>query len=124
MIAQAAPAGSDTLVMAVQWVQGVMTGSVATVVAVIAVAMTGAMMLNGRIDWRRGATVIIGCFIIFGAPAIAAGLAGVMTGDVGPVPPAVPFTPILSAPAPAPARPAAPPAGYDPYAGAAMPPAR
>ena len=35
-------------------------------VAVIAVALVGFMMLTGRINWRFGATVIIGCFILFG----------------------------------------------------------
>jgi type IV secretion system protein VirB2 len=32
------------------------------------------MMLTGRIEWRRGLTVVIGCFIIFGAVAIVAGI--------------------------------------------------
>ena len=43
-------------------------------VAVIAVAMVGFMMLTGRLNWRFGATVIIGCFILFGAAAIVSGI--------------------------------------------------
>jgi type IV secretion system protein VirB2 len=43
-------------------------------VAVIAVAMVGFMMLTGRMNWRFGATVILGCFILFGAASIVAGI--------------------------------------------------
>ena len=49
-------------------------GTVATVVAVIAVASGGLRMLTGRISWRHGATVILGCFILFGAASIVAGI--------------------------------------------------
>ena len=51
-----------------------MLGTAATVTAVIAVAIVGYMMLTGRIDWRRGAIVILGCFILFGAATIVAGI--------------------------------------------------
>jgi type IV secretion system protein VirB2 len=68
------PAGSGVLVSAVQWMQGTLLGTVATVVAVIAVAVVGFMMLTGRINWRYGATVILGCFILFGAASIVAGI--------------------------------------------------
>jgi type IV secretion system protein VirB2 len=56
------------------WLQGTLLGNVATAVAVIAVAMVGFMMLTGRMNWRFGATVIIGCFILFGAGTIVAGI--------------------------------------------------
>lgn len=68
------PAGSGALVSAVQWLQGTLLGTVATVVAVIAVAVVGLMMQTGRINWRYGATVILGCFILFGAASIVAGI--------------------------------------------------
>jgi len=68
------PAGSGPLVGAVHWLQGTLLGTVATVVAVIAVAVVGMMMLTGRINWRYGATVILGCFILFGAASIVAGI--------------------------------------------------
>lgn len=68
------PAGSGVLVSAVQWLQGTLLGTIATVVAVIAVAAVGFMMLTGRINWRYGATVILGCFILFGAASIVAGI--------------------------------------------------
>lgn len=68
------PAGSGVVVSAVGWLQGTLLGTVATVVAVIAVASVGFMMLTGRINWRHGATVILGCFILFGAASIVGGI--------------------------------------------------
>ena len=40
----------------------------------IAVAMVGFMMLTGRMNWRFGATVIVGCFVLFGSAAIVSGI--------------------------------------------------
>ena len=68
------PAGSGVFVSAANWLQGTLLGTVATVVAVIAVATVGFMMLTGRINWRHGVTVILGCFILFGASSIVAGI--------------------------------------------------
>lgn len=68
------PAGSAVLVSAVEWLRGTLLGTVATVAAVIAVAVVGFMMLTGRINWRYGLTVILGCFILFGAASIVAGI--------------------------------------------------
>lgn len=68
------PAGSGVLVAAVRWFQGTLLGTVATVAAIIAVASVGFLMLTGRINWRYGITVIFGCFILFGAAGIVAGI--------------------------------------------------
>lgn len=68
------PQGSGPIVSAVQWLQGTLLGTIATVVAVIAVACVGLLMLSGRINWRHGAVVILGCFILFGAASIVAGI--------------------------------------------------
>jgi type IV secretion system protein VirB2 len=68
------PQGSGVIVAAVRWLEGTLLGTIATVVAVIAVASVGFLMLTGRINWRYGATVIIGCFILFGAASIVAGI--------------------------------------------------
>ena len=68
------PAGSSPLLGALNWVQGTLLGNLATSAAVIAVAVVGFLMLAGRIEWRRGLTVIFGSFIIFGAAAIVAGI--------------------------------------------------
>ena len=68
------PQGSGPIIGALQWMQGTLMGNVATTVAVIAVAMVGFMMLTGRLNWRFGATVIIGCFVLFGAGSIVSGI--------------------------------------------------
>jgi type IV secretion system protein VirB2 len=68
------PAGSGPIVQAMGWLRDTLLGQVATTVAVIAVAMVGFMMLTGRMNWRFGATVILGCFILFGSAAIVAGI--------------------------------------------------
>ncbi|ANC52542.1 type VI secretion protein [Brevundimonas sp. GW460-12-10-14-LB2] len=68
------PQGSGPIVKAVQWLQGTLLGTIATVVAVIAVACVGFLMLSGRLNWRYGAIVILGCFILFGAASIVAGI--------------------------------------------------
>jgi type IV secretion system protein VirB2 len=68
------PQGSGVLIGAARWVQGTLLGTVATVVAVIAIAVVGLLMLSGRVNWRHGAVVILGCFILFGAASIVAGI--------------------------------------------------
>ena len=70
------PAGSSPINNAFSWMRDTMLGTVATTVAVMAVAAVGFMMLTGRVNWRFGATVIIGVFIIFGAASIVAGIQG------------------------------------------------
>ncbi len=106
--------------VAVQWLQGTLLGTVATAVAVIAVASIGFLLVSGRVDVRRAAQVIAGCFILFGASSIAAGIVAVLHNDT-----AAPEVPV-QAPAPAvyPEPAATPPlkaVPYDPYAGAALP---
>ena len=77
---QVDPQGSGPIVNALMWMQGTLLGNVATAVAVIAVAMVGFMMLTGRMNWRFGATVIIGCFMLFGAGAIVSGIQAASAG--------------------------------------------
>ena len=68
------PAGAGPIVGALRWLQGTLLGTVATVVAVIAVASVGFLMLTGRMNWRYGGTVILGCFVLFGAASIVGGI--------------------------------------------------
>jgi type IV secretion system protein VirB2 len=77
--AYADPAGAGPIIGALQWVQGTLLGTVATVVAVVAIAAVGFMMLTGRLNWRYGATVILGCFVLFGAASIVAGIQSAAT---------------------------------------------
>ena len=74
------PEGSGVIINAVNWLQGTLLGTVATTVAVIAVAVVGFMMLTGRINWRHGAVVILGCFILFGDASIVAGIRSAALG--------------------------------------------
>jgi type IV secretion system protein VirB2 len=78
--AYADPAGSGVVVSAVEWLQGTLMGTVATVAAVIAVAAVGFMMLSGRMHWRHGAVVVLGCFVLFGAASIVAGIRATAIG--------------------------------------------
>ena len=71
------PAGSGPVSGAVDWLQGTLLGNVATAVAVIAVAAVGFMMLTGRVNWKYGATVVLGLFILFGAASIVGGIRSV-----------------------------------------------
>ena len=91
-----------------------MLGTLATTVAVIAVSWVGMLMLAGRLEIRRGLVTILGCFILFGASAIAGGIqafAGRDGVEMAFVPP--PLAP--------PVQPPPPTGNRDPYAGAAMP---
>lgn len=111
------PPGASVLVAAVAWVEATLLGTVATTIAVIAVASVGLMMLAGRVNIRHGLTVILGSFILFGASAIVAGIQASMAGIGAASAP----QPAIAAPplAPPPAGPQ--PANNDPYAGASVP---
>jgi hypothetical protein len=104
---------------ALAWLQGTLLGTVATSVAVVAVASVGFLMLSGRIDVRRGAQVVLGCFVLFGAPSIAAGIIAMAHhgNEAAEVLPSIP-QPLVYAP---PAKPSVRAVPYDPYAGAALP---
>jgi len=69
-------------------------------------------MLQGRLAVREGGRIIIGCFILFGAPLIAQGIMATIRGEdrtgsqpVAPPPVAIPTSPPQ----------------FDPYAGASVP---
>ncbi|WAC59781.1 TrbC/VirB2 family protein [Brevundimonas sp. SL130] len=67
------PPETNALSVAAQWIADVLTGPVATSLAVISIAALGYLILNGRLDLRRGLRIVLGCFILFGAPTIALG---------------------------------------------------
>lgn len=110
------PDGGQALVAAAIWWRTLATGTVATLVATIAVAVIGLLMLQGRQPLRRGVTVVLGCFLLFGARMVADGLLGIGRGMAGDPVAAQRFV----APAPVATVPSQP-AVYDPYAGAAVP---
>lgn len=112
------PPESSVIAAAAQWGQTLITGDLATILAVVAIAVVGLGMLGGRIDVRRGARVLLGCFILFGAASIAQGLQNAASADDAAPPvaePAPPPTYIL------PPRTDAANPSYDPYAGASVP---
>jgi type IV secretion system protein VirB2 len=118
------PSGSSAIVGAVLWLQNTLLGTVAVTVAVICVAFVGFMMLSGRVNIRYGLSVIGGCFILFGASSIVAGIqasvAMASPGYASPLParpaPQVALPPPVTLP-PRSDR----PSNYDPYAGASLP---
>jgi type IV secretory pathway VirB2 component (pilin) len=111
--------GGNAIASAVRWLQEALLGSIVTTIAIVAIASLGIFMLSGRIDVRRAAHVVFGCFIIFGASTIASGILSAISGrsdgrDVAQtVPPPLPLPPATAH---------APSTPYDPYAGAALPP--
>jgi type IV secretory pathway VirB2 component (pilin) len=65
-----------SLAATTRWLAQLLTGSIGTTIAIIAVALTGLSMLQGRISARDAARIVLGCFILFGAPSIARSILG------------------------------------------------
>ena len=108
-----APAGLP-IVDSIAWLNGLVGGTLAVSLAVIGFALLGFLLLSGRLPTRRAGRVVIGAFLLFGAPAIAAGL--ILGGSEVSAPPPPPPVPVATE-AP---RADLPPANYDPYAGASL----
>lgn len=106
--------GVSPLGDAAAWLTGTMLGSVAVTLCVLAVAFVGLLMLTGRVAFREGFRVVLGCFILLGAPIIASAFLAVAqpTARVIEVPPVA-----IEAESP---RGELPPANFDPYAGASL----
>jgi len=66
--------GSGAIAGAVDWLQGTLLGSVATAIAVLAVALVGYGMMRGHFSSRRMLRVVLGCFLLFNSGMIARGL--------------------------------------------------
>lgn len=107
---------SDTrpIEAAVEWITSAVLGSVAMTLCVLAVAYAGFLMVSGRLHIRQGLRVVLGCFILLGAPVIAnAFLNFSQEGHQQSSQP--PFAALEDDP-----RENLPPADYDPYAGASL----
>ena len=106
----------SVLVAAATWISNLLTGTVATAIATLAVAGAGFLMLSGRIALRRGLTIVAGCFVLFGAQNIATGLMTLRSDEPPPIAE-------MAVPVPTPTAPVIPPQPnvYDPYAGASVP---
>lgn len=68
------PSGASPLEASVGWISGALLGGVAVALCVLSVAIVGFLMLAGRVPVRTGFRVVLGCFVLLGAPVIAAGL--------------------------------------------------
>ena len=121
MIGSVGPPDPNVFVSAVDWLNATVLGTLASTVAVLAVASIGFLLLSGRVDVRRAMQVVLGCFILFGASTIAGGIMSVANGaaemqmasvQLLAPPPVYPST-LPAAPGP--------PTAFDPYAGAALP---
>ena len=109
------PALADSFSAALSWMCELLSGTAATAVAIIAVALIGVRMLSGMTALQRGTTAILGCFVVFSASTIAQEIVATTT-----LPTMVSEVAIADDPMPAqPSSPAYLP--FDPYAGAAVP---
>jgi type IV secretion system protein VirB2 len=109
-----ASSGASPVVETARWIEGVLLGEVAVVVCVLAVACIGGLMLAGRILLRDGMRVVIGCFVLLGAPVIAAGIVegGSEVIGMSARPPVVVQMEKMPRDLP--------PSNFDPYAGASL----
>jgi type IV secretion system protein VirB2 len=107
------PQDADSLSTATEWLFQLATGPIAGTLSILAVAAIGLLMLAGRLPLREGARVVIGSFVLLGAPAIAAALLE-LGGHSLPPDTSAWAKPLVEPPA------ELPPSNYDPYAGASL----
>ena len=68
------PPAGPVLAEAGGWITGTLFGDLAASLCVIAVAFVGILLMMGRLAVRDGLRVVLGCFVLLGAPIIATGL--------------------------------------------------
>lgn len=107
------PGTPGTLAAALNWIEGILLGSVGTTLAILSVAFVGFALLQGRLAVRDGVRVVLGCFVLFGAPLIGVSLRD-LTGGEGRSPAASQLRAPPAQPPPLPR------STYDPYAGASL----
>ena len=106
------PSAGSPLEASVGWVSDLLFGPVAVTLCVLAVAFVGFVMLTGRMPVRMGLRVVLGCFVLLGAPVIASLLMEVGQERVVPVAP-----PVAASEEP---RRELPPVTEDPFSGASF----
>ena len=67
---------------AATWLGELFFGPLTAAIAVVAIGWLGFRMLEGRMPVRAGLATIVGIFIIFGAPSIAASVIDIARQDV------------------------------------------
>lgn len=108
-------ASGTPMVESARWIESVMLGEIAIGLCGLAAAFIGALMLTGRLPLRDGARIVVGCFVLLGAPVIASGLMQASSGRDDTAPPVPPIAAESEVPSGD-----MPPANYDPYAGASL----
>lgn len=63
--------GEGAMESALQWMVGIFYGPVGTTIAVLAIALLGALMLQGRMPVKRGVQMVLGLFLFFGGASLA-----------------------------------------------------
>lgn len=58
-------------------VETLLLGEVATMIAIVAIALVGFLMLSGRMRFMRSLRLIVDCFMLLGSSTIAALLIGI-----------------------------------------------
>ena len=65
------------------WIGSIAQGQLVIILGVLAIAGVGLSMLSGGMELRRGMAAVVGCFILFGASAIARGLPLALVVTIG-----------------------------------------
>ncbi|MBB3360356.1 MULTISPECIES: TrbC/VirB2 family protein [unclassified Novosphingobium] len=111
------PAHIQAFGVVADWLREVLSGSLATALCVVAISLVGLSLFQGRLRLQRAALVVVGIFLLLGAPMISARI----IGNLHPALPASTDTTFVPPPAISQNRPALSPNGFDPYAGASVP---
>lgn len=120
MVLISAREDGNALLRAAQWIESLVQGPLVVSIAILAIAAIGFSMLSGRISAPRGLTIVLGCFVVFGAPAIAHGIASAASKVAGESSLEPPIEVVRSEPQFTPPPPSPPPVNADPYAGASV----
>ena len=106
--------GAGAIETGVAWLASLATGNLALGLGVLAIGVIGLAMLSGRLSVRAGLRVVLGCFVLLGAPVIASSFVIAGQGGMG-------SYPGTQAPhSPEHPRAGLPPSAFDPYAGASL----
>lgn len=103
---------------AAAWIEALVTGPLATTLAILAIAGVGFQLLAGRFDVMRSARVVLGVFVLLGSLTIARALLTIPEASITPVGASPALQPPRTDPIPAPVQRVVP---ADPYAGASVP---
>ena len=109
-----APSEPVVIAEAGNWLTGLLGGSIAISLCVIAVGFIGLAMLAGQMPIRRGIQVVLGCFLLLGATTLVSGFVG-LAQDAGGIEPQIATPAVIE-----PEHVDLPPAHYNPYARASV----